>query len=198
MKRLFDIVGALTLLVLLLPIFVVVSILIKISSRGPVFYRQKRVGKGFAQFRIYKFRTMYVNQNFHALTLHDDSRITPLGKLLRRYHIDEFPQLIDVLFGRMSFIGPRPMILNHLSAHQEQWAQILSDCKPGITGLGSILYAEREYTLLARSDNPISAYENIIQKHKIRLELFYIKKRGILLDAKILWWTFKKFLGLKR
>lgn len=198
MKRAFDIVAAMLLFTSLLPVILVAALAVKLTSRGPIFYRQRRIGQNFRPFRIFKLRTMYVNDKRTAITLHKDERITPVGSILRRYHIDEFPQLLDVIRGRMSMIGPRPMIMEHLQSHQDQWSQILSHSKPGITGLGSILYAEREYQLLARSQNPQECYQTIIQRHKIRLELFYIQKRGIWLDIKIIWWTFKKFMGWKR
>ncbi len=169
-KRAFDLLFAALLLILFLPLFLVIAILIKLESKGPVFFKHTRVGKDGCNFRMWKFRTMVKDAHRlgPGLTRHGDPRITSLGKVLRRLSIDELPQLINVLKGEMSIVGPRPEIPEIVSAYTAEQLRALS-VKPGITGLSQIN---------GRDDLPIDK--------KLQYEVRYVESRSLALDLKIL------------
>ena len=187
-KRLFDIVFSLVGIVFLLPIFIVVSFLIKIDSSGPIFFLQKRVGLNEDIFKIIKFRTMRVNHNNSlTITLENDVRITRIGKLLRKYKIDEIPELINVLIGDMSFVGPRPDVPGYADLLKGNNRNILK-LRPGITSRASIKYANEEKLLLDQED-PIAYNNDVIFPDKVKMNLNYYENNNIWIDIKIIFAT---------
>ena len=191
LKRLVDIAGALLGLVLLSPVFVIVAIAIKLDSPGPIFFRQERVGRYGKSFKIFKFRTMLVaSAAGPQLTVAGDSRITRVGGVLRRYKIDELAQLIDVLRGTMSLVGPRPEVPRYVAVYtQEQKDRVLS-VRPGITDFASILFKD-ENDLLARAQDPERAYVDEVLPHKLRVSVNYVDHASLAGDLKILGLTVK-------
>lgn len=194
LKRCFDITASsLGLLFLLLP-FLVIAVIIKITSKGPVFFRQVRVGKYGKEFRIFKFRTMVVDAEKKGMqiTVGADSRITGIGKFLRKTKVDELPQLINVLIGQMSFVGPRPEVPRYVAMYNDYQKNILK-IKPGITELASIVYRD-ENDVLAQSENPEETYINEIMPKKIELNIEYMQKMGFWYDIKLIFMTFAAIL----
>lgn len=193
-KRVFDVVVAfLGILILLIP-FVIVAVLIIADSKGGVFYRQTRVGRDKVNFGLLKFRTMYTNSDqLGLLTVGDhDKRITKIGYWLRKHKIDELPQLLNVLKGDMSFVGPRPEVIKYVELYDLQQVRVLS-VKPGITDWASIEFSE-ENELLAKSADPESFYINEIIPSKIIQNLKYINKHDIWVDLTIIFLTLKKIM----
>ena len=187
-KRLFDIIFSLVGIVFLLPIFIVVSILIKIDSLGPIFFLQKRVGLNGDIFKIIKFRTMRVNHNNSlTVTVENDIRITRIGKILRKYKIDEIPELINVLIGDMSFVGPRPDVPGYADLLKGNNRNILK-LRPGITSRASIKYANEEQLLLDQQD-PIAYNNDVIFPDKVKMNLNYYENNNIWIDIKIIFAT---------
>ena len=187
-KRLFDIIFSLAGIVFLFPVLIIVSILIKIDSSGPVFFLQKRVGLNGDIFKIIKFRTMRVNHNNSlTITLENDVRITRIGKLLRKYKIDEIPELINVLIGDMSFVGPRPDVPGYADLLKGNNRNILK-LRPGITSRASIKYANEEQLLLDQQD-PIAYNNDVIFPDKVKMNLNYYKNNNIWIDIKIIFAT---------
>lgn len=186
LKRAFDVVGAAAGLGLVSPVLLVLAAWINLTSSGPVFYRGVRGGLGGAPFRIFKFRSMA--QNADRLggpsTSGDDPRLTRVGRLMRRYKLDELPQLINVLVGDMSFVGPRPEVLSEVEAYTEEQRQILR-IRPGITDWASI-WNSNEESVLAGTADPHAAYKQLIQPTKLRLQLAYYRERTFLVDIEIL------------
>ena len=194
LKRCFDITAsALGLLFLMIP-FLIIAIIIKETSKGPVFFRQVRVGKDGKEFRIYKFRTMVVDAEKKGMqiTVGADSRITGIGKFLRKTKVDELPQLINVLKGQMSFVGPRPEVPRYVALYDDYQRNILR-IKPGITELASIVYRD-ENEVLAKSENPEETYINEIMPKKIALNIEYMQKLGFWYDIKLIFMTFAAIL----
>lgn len=189
-KRCFDLFASLFgLIVFFLP-FLFIAFLIKCTSKGPVFFRQERVGKGGKVFRIFKFRTMVVDAEAKGLqiTVGKDSRITGIGKVLRKTKMDEMPQLINVFLGQMSFVGPRPEVKKYVDMYDDYQKNVLR-VKPGITELASIVYRD-ENEVLAKSENPEKTYIEEIMPTKIGLNMQYIKKMGVFYDLKLIFKTF--------
>jgi lipopolysaccharide/colanic/teichoic acid biosynthesis glycosyltransferase len=186
MKRPFDIVTALSGLIIFSPILLVVALMIIISMGWPVFFRQIRVGKGGGHFKIIKFRSMLKNadQSGPDLTIKDDARITPLGRLLRKSKIDELPQLINVLKGEMSIVGPRPEVPRFVRLYNEEQRNVLC-VRPGLTDPASIVYRDEE-KVLARFDDTEKAYIEKIMPAKLKLNLAYIKKATFWTDLGII------------
>lgn len=193
-KRIFDFIIALLGIIFLLPLFLIVSILIAMDSKGNVFYKQIRVGRNRVDFELIKFRTMYTDSDKAGLlTVGDhDKRITRVGCWLRKYKIDELPQLLNVLKGDMSFVGPRPEVKKYVELYDEQQQTILS-LKPGITDWASIEFSN-ENALLATSDDPENFYIKEIIPSKIIQNLKYIHKHGIWVDLTIIFLTLKKIM----
>jgi len=194
-KRLFDIVFSFLGLIFLLPIFVVISFLIKLDSAGPVFYRGIRVGQRSRHFKIYKFRTMVINAEKiggHS-TANDDKRITRFGRYLRKYKLDELPQLINVFKGEMSFVGPRPEVLQYIDLLTKKERSTILSIRPGITDYAS-LWNSDEGSILAASPDPEKIYLEKIRPQKIKLQLRYVKHYSLLIDIKIILKTIKKIL----
>ncbi|GAB2975370.1 sugar transferase [Mucilaginibacter puniceus] len=171
MKRLFDFTASLIGLILLLPVFFILIIAIKATSKGSAFFKQTRIGQYRKEFELYKFRTMYVNSAGKGLlTIGErDGRITPVGYYLRKYKLDELPQLINVLLGNMSLVGPRPEVKKYVDLYDNEQLKVLQ-LKPGITDMASIKY-KNENEMLGKSDNPESIYINVIMRDKIKINL---------------------------
>jgi len=186
LKRGFDIIFSLLGLIVLLPAFLVIATAIKLDSNGPVFFRQVRVGKNGKEFKILKFRTMVVDAEKKGLqiTVDKDSRITKVGRFLRKYKLDEFPQLINVLVGDMSFVGPRPEVPKYVALYNDE-QKIVLKVKPGITDIASIEYKD-ENTLLNQNDNPEKIYIEEIMPEKLKLNIDYIKSISIIYDIKLI------------
>lgn len=186
LKRIFDIVFSLFALILLSPLFLVLAIIIKISSPGPVFYRGKRMAKGGGIFYMHKFRSMVVNADKLGtdLTKYEDERITKIGKFLRRTKLDELPNLIDVLKGDMSIVGPRPESPMYAQHYDERQKRVLS-VRPGITGLAQ-LENRREDLKLKDQHNPDAYYVNVLMPKKLEIDLYYVENRNFLMDIKII------------
>ena len=185
-KRLFDMVASFLGLVILSPIFIIVSICIKIDSKGPVFFKQKRVGKDGQPFMIYKFRTMVTDAEKlgKQITVGDDNRITKVGKFIRKCKLDEIPQLINVLKGEMSLVGPRPEVPRYVELYDDYQFQVLL-VRPGITDYASIEY-RNENEILGESSNPEETYINEIMPTKIELNMKYLKNISLSEDFKLI------------
>ncbi len=180
--RLLDIVGSLIILVLALPVMIVAGVLIKITSAGPVFYKQERVGQGGRLFTLYKFRTMIDNAEKHmgpVWASPDDDRVTPVGRLLRRMHLDELPQLLNTLRGDMSLVGPRPERPFFVERHKALQGVRLA-VKPGLTGLAQV-----------------RSYYDLKPAHKVKYDYLYIQNRSLLLNISILLQTIPALFAKK-
>ena len=191
MKRFFDIVASGCGLLVLLPLFLVIAIWIKLDSKGPVFYRQVRVGRHNKDFRIIKFRSMRVGADKGSLVTIGgrDTRITRSGYFIRKYKLDELPQLINVFIGQMSIVGPRPEVRHYVDYWTKEQLHVL-DVRPGITDPASIKF-RNENELMEKADNPENYYINVIMQEKIRLYLEYVGKVGFWYDIKLIFKTFK-------
>lgn len=189
MKRLFDASIASLGLAVLAPLFAVVAVAIKLTSTGPVFFRQERMGKDFRPFRIYKFRTMVVNapQLGGQITAGNDPRVTAVGHILRKTKLDELPQLINVVQGDMSLVGPRPEVRRYVELFQDDYRVVLS-VRPGITDLASVKYRD-ETEILGQANDPDQAYIARILPDKIALAKEYIAKRSLLYDVGLIFRT---------
>ena len=195
MKRLFDIFFSFIGLIILLPLFIIIALLIVIDSRGGIFYRQVRVGERGKDFNLYKFRSMKTNaEKGGLLTVGGrDSRITKMGYFIRKYKIDELPQLINVFIGDMSLVGPRPEVRKYVDLYNEQQKQVLN-VKPGITDYASIEY-RNENELLGKALNPEQTYIEEIMPAKLNLNLKYIAEKGLITDCKIILKTIRKIIA---
>ena len=191
-KRLFDIVSSGIGLLCLAPVFVVMAIWIKLDSRGPVFYRQTRVGRYGRDFRIFKFRSMRVGSDKgRQITVGErDPRITRSGYFIRRYKIDELPQLINVFLGDMSIVGPRPEVRKYVDLYSEEQRKVFQ-VRPGITDLASIKY-RNENELLSQVDDPDTYYIDVIMPDKLTINLEYIHHQSFMGDIKIIFNTLFK------
>lgn len=193
-KRLFDIFGSLCGLLLLAPIFALIAVWIKLDSAGPVFFRQVRVGRLGKPFKIYKFRTMREDSEIKGrLTVGSDSRITRSGHILRKSKFDELPQLIDVLLGRMSIVGPRPEVQEFIDCYPADVRKKILSVRPGITDKASIEMVD-ESDVLAQYDDAKQAYIDIILPMKQAFYLEYVSTQSLLLDIKLIFLTFKKIV----
>ena len=195
MKRLFDIFFSFIGLVLLIPIFVIIALLIMIDSRGGIFYKQIRVGKNGKDFYLLKFRSMKMNADKSGLLTVGgrDSRVTKVGYFIRKYKIDELPQLMNVLSGEMSLVGPRPEVRKYVDLYTVEQQKVLS-VRPGITDYASIEYCN-ENELLGKSEDPEKTYINEIMPAKLELNLKYIAEQGISTDLRIIFKTIRKVLS---
>ncbi|TCC92700.1 sugar transferase [Pedobacter hiemivivus] len=193
-KRTFDILFSSMGLIILSPVFAVVGLLIIIDSKGGVFYRQIRVGKNVEDFPLYKFRTMYVHdKDQQLLTIGDhDARVTKVGYWLRKYKLDELPQLLNVLKGHMSFVGPRPEVRKYVNLYNDDQLMVLS-VKPGITDWASIQFSN-ESELLAQSEDPDNFYINELIRLKTTQNLKYINNHDLWVDLKIILLTLRKII----
>lgn len=194
MKRAFDILFSVFGLVLFSPVFLVVAILIKAGGRGPVFFVQDRVGMNFKPFRLYKFRTMVKDAEGAgpSVTASGDPRITGLGKVLRKTKLDELPQLVNVLKGDMSFVGPRPEVSRYVEVFRKEYLDILS-IRPGITDYAAIAFSDEE-SLLRRHRDPEDAYVREVLPAKMILYKKYLNEKSLLTDLKIIVMTILKVI----
>ena len=190
MKRLFDIVASGLGLLVLSPLFILVAIWIKLDSKGPVFFRQVRVGRYNKDFRIFKFRSMRVGSDKGSLVTIGgrDPRVTRSGYFIRKYKIDELPQLINVFIGDMSLVGPRPEVRHYVNYWTPEQMHVL-DVRPGITDPASIKF-RNENELLEKADDPEKFYIEVIMQEKIRLYLQYVRNASIGYDIKLIFQTF--------
>jgi len=197
MKRLFDFIASFFGLILLAPIFVLAALWIKIDSRGPIFFRQERVGFQGEGFRIHKFRTMVLDaeKKGKQITVGADSRITTVGSFLRKYKLDEIPQLIDVLAGDMSLVGPRPEVSKYIDCYSDDEKFDVLSVKPGITDNASIEFRD-ENELLASSKDPEATYISEVLPKKIALYRQYVRERSFFGDVAIIFKTI--FLIIKK
>jgi len=186
MKRLFDIFFSALGIIICIPFFIIAAILVKLDSSGPILFTQERIGKDFKPFKIYKFRTMKKvgDQDGPKITIKGDNRITGIGRLLRKYKIDELPQLFNVLKGDMSFVGPRPEISEYVNLFKTAYEKLLS-IRPGITDPASICYSNEEM-LLSGSDNWEENYRKIVLPEKIKLSLQYVDNHNIITDLRLI------------
>ena len=194
LKRCFDLFFSVLGVLILLPLIIVVSILIKLTSKGAVLFKQVRVTKDGKLFKIYKFRTMRENSEGNKqITVGNDSRITSIGHILRKTKLDELPQLFNVIKGEMSLVGPRPEVPRYVELYTEEQRKILS-VPAGITDYASI-YFSNESELLGKAEDPEKYYIEKIMPHKIDLNMKYINNMGILTDIKIIMLTILKIAG---
>jgi len=176
-KRLIDILLSLAGLILFLPIGMCISVWIVVNSGWPIFFSQERIGKDSKPFKLYKFRSMKTNNSGALVTAKGDSRITSAGKFLRKYKLDEFPQLWNVLKGDMSIVGPRPEVQKYVNHYSLKEKDVLS-VKPGITGVDSLQFSNEE-ELMAKAENPEEFYINELMPAKLKLSLEYIKNQNL-------------------
>jgi lipopolysaccharide/colanic/teichoic acid biosynthesis glycosyltransferase len=190
-KRVFDLIVALLGIIILFPILLLISIWIKVSSKGPLFYVQKRVGKDFKEFYIYKFRSMVVDADKigPSVTSGDDPRITNVGKFIRKTKIDELPQLFNVIRGEMSLVGPRPEVMKFVAKNRDAYEKVLS-VRPGITDNAAIEFRDEE-TLMNQYEDKEKAYLEYILPKKIKLYYNYIDNITFLNDIKLILKTLK-------
>lgn len=197
-KRGFDIIFSLLGLLFLIPLFFLIAVLIKLDSSGSVFFRQERVGRDSKIFKIYKFRTMVDNAEkigVNFTTPNTDSRITKIGAILRKYNIDELPQLINVLKGEMSLVGPRPEVLEMVKLYSEQQKKVLS-VRPGMTDLASLEF-RKEGEIMSKSENLYEDYVKKIMPEKLKLNLKYMQEQSLWFDFRIIIRTIYKIIFLK-
>lgn len=194
LKRSVDIVFSLTGLIFLSPVFLIIAIWIKMDSKGPVFYKQIRVGKNGRNFLLYKFRSMMVDADKKGLLTvgEGDSRITKSGKFIRKFKLDELPQLINVLSGDMSIVGPRPEVPKYVALYNEEQQKVLN-VRPGISDWASIRFRD-ENKLLAEAEDSENFYITEVMPEKLRMNLEYVRKNNLWTDIKIIFMTLKKII----
>lgn len=191
-KRLMDIVFSVAGIIILLPVFITLIILVLTDSEGPIFYRQLRIGIGGGEFILYKFRTMHKDADKRGLLTVGmrDPRVTKIGYFLRKYKLDELPQLYNVLKGDMSIVGPRPEVPKYVAKYNEQQLKVVT-VRPGLTDYASIEYSN-ENEILAKSANPEETYLKEIMPAKLKLSIKYINEMGPITDLKIIFKTIWK------
>ena len=193
LKRIFDIILSLFGLIILLPFMLIIAIFIKLDSKGPVFFKQLRVTKNGRELKIFKYRTMRVGSDkYSQITVGKDNRITKIGSFLRKYKLDEIPQLINVLIGDMSLVGPRPEVPKYVALYTDEQKEILK-VRAGITDYASIEFSN-ENDLLALEKDPEKAYIEKVMPRKIELNKKYLSEISILTDIRIILLTIKKIL----
>ena len=194
MKRLFDIVASGLGLVVLSPLFAILAVWIKADSKGPVFYRQTRVGRDNRDFRLLKFRSMRPDSDKLGLITvgGHDPRVTRSGYYIRKYKLDEFPQLINVFKGDMSLVGPRPEVRKYVDLYSPDQMRVLS-VRPGITSLASIRY-RNENEILAQADDPDRCYVEQVMPDKLAIDLEYVENANLWNDIKLIFSTFREII----
>ncbi|MEI6488137.1 MAG: sugar transferase [Bacteroidota bacterium] len=195
MKRIFDLFFSSIGLIILLPFFIIIGLMIMIDSRGGVFYKQVRVGRAGKDFKLFKFRSMRVNADKGSLLTVGgrDSRITRMGYFIRKYKLDELPQLLNVFLGHMSLVGPRPEVRRYVDMYNEEQLKVLY-VKPGITDYASMEYSN-ENEILGNAIDPEKVYITEIMPAKLKLNLKYIDEQGMMTDFKIILKTIKKIVS---
>lgn len=194
MKRLFDIIASGLGLIVLSPLFAVLAVWIKADSKGSVFYRQTRVGRNNKDFRLYKFRSMRPDSDKLGLITigGHDPRVTRSGYYIRKYKLDEFPQLINVFIGDMSLVGPRPEVRKYVDMYTPEQMHVL-DVRPGITSLASIHY-RNENEILGKAEDPDRCYIEQVMPEKLAIDLEYVSKANLWTDIKLIFGTFKAII----
>ena len=190
-KRIFDIVASLMGIILLSPLFVIIALLILITDGRPIIFKQVRIGKGGKPFTIYKFRTMRQSRGL-SITKKGDPRITDIGKFLRKYKLDELPQLWNVLKGDMSIVGPRPEVPEYVKYFPSDKKDVLS-VRPGLTDLASLVFINEE-EILAQFEDPHEAYIKYILPRKLKLNMIYIRNRNFCFDMWLIFKTLKRLV----
>ena len=195
MIRFFDILFSSLGLIILSPLFLILAIWIKLDSKGPIFYKQLRVGKNDENFYLFKFRTMFMNADKNGLiTVGDrDPRVTRAGYFFRKYKLDELPQLVNVLLGNMSLVGPRPEVRKYVEMYTPEQRKVLT-VKPGLTDYASIRYID-ENKVLAKSNDPERTYINVIIPEKIRYNMKYIEHQSVKEYFKIIFLTISRIFS---
>ena len=192
-KRLLDIIVSIIALTLLLPLFIPIIILLRITAEGEVFYFQERIGLKNSRFQIWKFATMLknsMNMGTGSITLQNDFRVTPIGKFLRKTKINELPQIINILKGDISLVGPRPLVTKTFSAYTEEIQSNIYNVKPGLTGIGSIVFRDEESLISAvKDEDPHEFYKRVIAPYKGKLEMWYQKNKSFFLDLQLIFMT---------
>lgn len=193
-KRLIDLISALVILIIIFPFLLPIAIILKLSAEGEVFYLQSRLGYRNKEFKIWKFATMLKDSPIlgtKSITLVNDYRVTKPGKFLRKTKINELPQIINIILGDISLVGPRPLVLQDFQAYPESIQKSIYNIKPGITGLGSIVFRDEEKIISENYDqkDPHKYYKETIAPYKGALELWYQHNRSIVLDFKIIFLT---------
>jgi lipopolysaccharide/colanic/teichoic acid biosynthesis glycosyltransferase len=195
MKRLFDVVASALGLIVLSPLLLLTALAVRLFDGAPVLFVQERIGRGGKPFRMYKFRTMKVNNGGPQITVGGDARITKTGRALRKTKFDEFPQLWNVLKGEMSFVGPRPEVARYVDLYAPADREILN-LKPGITDPASLIYSN-ESEILARQTDPEKYYVEVVMPHKIAINRAYAKHANLFTDLKMIAYTVLHGLGMK-
>ena len=192
-KRLLDIVISLTTLIILLPVFIPVIIILRFSAEGEVFYFQERLGINNSRFQIWKFATMLknsMNMGSGSITLENDPRVTKFGYFLRKTKINELPQIINILKGDISLVGPRPLVTKTFMAYPEDVQLKIYNIKPGLTGIGSIIFRDEESIISSvKDEDPHDFYKRVIAPYKGELEIWYQKNNSFFLDLQLIFMT---------
>jgi len=192
-KRLLDVIVSIIALTLLLPLFIPIIILLRITAEGEVFYFQERIGLNNSRFQIWKFATMLknsMNMGTGSITLQNDFRVTPIGKFLRKTKINELPQIINILKGDISLVGPRPLVTKTFSAYSAEVQEQIYKVKPGLTGIGSIIFRDEESIISAvKDEDPHEFYKRVIAPYKGELEMWYQDHRTFFLDLQLIFMT---------
>jgi lipopolysaccharide/colanic/teichoic acid biosynthesis glycosyltransferase len=192
-KRLLDIIVSIVTLTLLLPLFIPIIILLRITAEGEVFYFQERIGLDNSRFQIWKFATMLknsMNMGTGSITLQNDFRVTPVGKVLRKTKINELPQIINILKGDISLVGPRPLVTKTFKAYSEDIQSKIYRVKPGLTGIGSLVFRDEESLISSiKDEDPHEFYKRFIAPYKGELEMWYQENRSFFLDLQLIFMT---------
>ena len=190
-KRCFDVFLSIVSALLLSPLLLTVALILKFTGEGDVFYKQERVGRHKTLFDMTKFATMLKNSpqigNLEH-TLQNDPRVLPVGRFIRRSKINELPQLWDIFIGRMSFVGPRPTTMQHFKLFSSQYVKAIYDTKPGLTGVGSIVFRDEE-SILTQAENYEACFKNEIVPYKEELEMWYVQKQTVGVDLALIFIT---------
>ena len=193
LKRLLDIIVSFITLLILLPLFIPIVIALRLTAAGEVFYFQERIGLNNSRFQIWKFATMLknsMNMGTGSITLQNDFRVTPIGKFLRKTKINELPQIINILKGDISLVGPRPLVTKTFSAYSAEVQEQIYKVKPGLTGIGSIIFRDEESIISAvKDEDPHEFYKRVIAPYKGELEMWYQDHRTFFLDLQLIFMT---------
>ena len=192
-KRLLDLIVSLIALIILFPVFIPIMFLLRLTGEGEVFYFQERVGINNSSFHIWKFATMLKNSidmGTGSITLQNDFRVTAVGKFLRKTKINELPQIINILKGDISLVGPRPLVSKTFKSYSDKVQSKIYNVKPGLTGIGSIIFRDEESIISAvKDEDPHEFYRRVIAPYKGELEMWYQRKRSFFLDLQIIFLT---------
>ena len=192
-KRLLDVTVSLSSLIILLPVFIPIIIILRLSAEGEIFYFQERYGIHNSKFKIWKFATMLknsMNMGTGSITLQNDPRVTKIGSFLRKTKINELPQIVNILKGDISLVGPRPLVAKTFTAYNEEVQSKIYNVKPGLTGIGSIIFRDEESIISAiKNEDPHEFYKRVIAPYKGELEMWYQEKRSFFLDLQLIFMT---------